>query len=104
MQNNSEDPICAYCKELQIDATKLSMAEHILECEMRPELGLILKNEFLEEMGDNIINALHDVIKLVATIEGTATAVWEVYRVAQESWEIAKNVEPGDLAERARKK
>lgn len=104
MTNESETRICVYCGEICEDVTSLAITEHVLNCEMRPELGLVLKNKFLEEMGDNVLNALHDVVEMVAEIEGTATTVWEVYRLVQEGWEIAKNTDPKYLAEGVRKK
>jgi hypothetical protein len=94
--------ICAYCGEKITSKDARAMSEHILACDMRPELGLILKIQLLREMGDNVLNALHETVKLIAEFEGSRSASWEIYRIAKEGWEIAKDAPAQDLSEAVR--
>lgn len=93
---------CAYCGKETAGHNTRALSEHILDCDMRPELGLILHIELLKEMGDNVLNALHETVSLIAQLEGSRSTSWEIFRIAQEGWEIAKETSSVELAETAR--
>jgi hypothetical protein len=99
MPNNST--LCAYCGE-KLDSDSREIAAHITHCDMRPELGLVLKIQLLQEMGDDVLRALHETISLIAQLEGPRAKSWEIYRIAQEGWEIAKETSAVDLMETAK--
>ena len=93
--------ICAYCQD-EHPNTSADIAEHIVTCNQRPELGLVLKINLMEKAGDSMLTAIHSMCVMVADIEGTSTTIWEIFRLAQEHWEIAKNVSVADLADDVR--
>ena len=89
--------ICTYCGEQQSN-TNESMLEHILDCEKRPELGLILKLQILENAGDNLLQTIHSVVKALAEIEGMRSKSWEIYHSAKKIWEEVKQLTAEEIA------
>ena len=74
------------------------MLEHILDCEKRPELGLIFKIQSLENAGDNLLRTIHAVVKALAEIEGMRSKSWEIYHLAKEIWEEVKQLTAEEIA------
>lgn len=94
--------ICTYCGEQQSN-TNESMLAHILDCEKRPELGLLVKIHVIEDAGDNLLRTIHAVVKALAEIEGMRSKSWEIYHLSRETWEEAKQSIVEDLAAETRK-
>ncbi len=87
---------CMYCGKQEPNTT-VTMAEHILACEKRPELKLLAKIQVLENTGDILLQTIHSVVKALAEIEGMRSKSWEIYTVAKEQWEEVKQITPEEL-------
>lgn len=92
---------CVYCGKQQTN-TKESMLVHVINCDKRPELGLLVKLQIQEDAGDILLKTIHSVVKALAEIEGMRTKSWEIYHTAKKEWEEAKQSVVEDLAEEAR--
>ena len=93
---------CTSCGEEQLN-TNESMLYHIIECEKRPELGLLVKIQVIEDAGDALLKTVRSVVKALADIEGMRSKSWEIYHLSKENWEEAKQSIVEDLAAEMRK-
>ncbi len=89
---------CTYCGEEQSN-TNESMLYHIIECEKRPELRLLMKIQVFEHAGDRLIKTIHSVVKALAEIEGMRSKSWEIYHLSKEKWEIVKQLTAEEIEE-----
>ena len=93
---NHNMSICMYCGKQEPNTT-LTMAEHILACEKRPELKLLTRIRILEDTGDALLRTIHSVVKALAEIEGMRSKSWQIHTIAKEKWEEAKQITPEGL-------
>ena len=89
---------CAYCQTALVHGSDTVLA-HIATCDKRPEYGLLLKLQLLYDIGDELLETIHELVKAIGEFEGGMTGAWEIYRTNQEKWAIAKNINPEVLAE-----
>ena len=95
---NNDMATCMYCGE-QISSTTEGILEHIVICEKRPELRLLMKIQVFEHAGDRLIKTIHSVVKALAEIEGMRSKSWEIYHLSKEKWEIVKQLTAEEIEE-----
>jgi len=93
---------CSYCGEKHPN-TNEAICLHILLCEKRPELGLLLKIDILERTGDVLLRAIHGLVEVLSKVEGMRSKSWEIYHEANRYWNEAKESSASDLAIEARR-
>ena len=86
---------CAYCGK---ETKRSEISEHVLNCNERPEVGLILKMQAMETAGDHLLETIHSLVKALVEVEGMRSQAWEIYRIAQQRWEGIKNMDAQELA------
>lgn len=90
--------MCVYCQNWH-EATPKAIADHIFSCDKRPEAKMSIKMHMLEEAGDFLLKVIHTLVTTLVELEGMRSMSWEIYRTAQERWEITKNVSLEDIKE-----
>lgn len=93
---------CSYCGQ-EIELTDEAMAAHIIECLYRPELGLVLRMEYLETLSQKFLGVIHSLVSAVAEIQGMRTTSWDIYHDAEKALSVALNTTPEQFAEQTRK-